>query len=91
LRVVVAQDARDSLKAISAYLRQYSPAAARHTRVRITARIKRLAEAPRAGRMVPEFEVDALREFIEGNYRIWYRIEEDRILVIAVFHAARDV
>lgn len=40
--------------------------------------------------MVPEFEIQSLRELIQGNYRIVYQIVEDHLIqIIAVHHAAR--
>ena len=91
MRVIVSREARESLKAISAYLSQYSPAAARRTRFEINARIKTLPLNPRKGRKVPEYDVDAIREVIEGDYRIWYRLSHERIEIIAIFHGARGV
>lgn len=41
--------------------------------------------------MVPEYELDAIRELLEGDYRIWYRLTDERIEVLAIFHGARDV
>lgn len=41
--------------------------------------------------MVPEYEVQAVREIIEGSYRIWYRIRDERIEVLAVLHGARRI
>ena len=44
----------------------------------------------KAGRMVPEFEIQSLRELIKGNYRIVYQIVDNNLIqIIAVHHAAR--
>ena len=47
---------------------------------------------PRAGRMVPEFRDAAIRERIFRAYRIVYRINDERKLIIVsrFWHAARD-
>jgi plasmid stabilization system protein ParE len=58
---------------------------------RITARTKQIADFPRAGRQVPEYEDENVREVIEGRYRIIYRILSDRVDVVAVIHAAREL
>jgi toxin ParE1/3/4 len=48
-----------------------------------------LEDHPKAGRMVPEFEIQSLRELIQGNYRIAYQIVDDHLIqIIAVHHAA---
>lgn len=45
---------------------------------------------PQSGRIVPEANQEDLRELIEGNYRIIYRIKNShRIDILTVFHAAR--
>ena len=49
-----------------------------------------LKQQPRIGRMVPEFNHPGIRELIRGNYRIIYRIIDERhIDVITVHHSAR--
>lgn len=50
-----------------------------------------LVSFPRAGRVVPEFGVDHLREMIFENYRIVYTIDGDTVSVVSVIHAAMDV
>ena len=54
----------------------------------------RIVWAPQAiddveGRVVPEAGNEALREIIRGNYRIVYRVKQDAVEVVTVFHAAR--
>ena len=42
--------------------------------------------------MVPEYELNEIREVIEGPYRIIYLIHSDqtKIAVLAVIHGARE-
>jgi len=42
--------------------------------------------------MVPEYELNEVREVIEGSYRIIYLVKEDegRIEVLAVIHGSRE-
>lgn len=44
-----------------------------------------------SGRIVPEYEIDKIREVIEGSYRIIYHIKFDQIDVLAVIHGAVNV
>jgi len=45
---------------------------------------------PKAGRIVPEFKEENLRELIRGSYRIVYRIVDNkRIDILTVHHSAR--
>ena len=49
-----------------------------------------LKRNPYIGRMVPEFNNPTIRELIQGNYRIIYRvIDEKHIDIITVYHSAR--
>ena len=49
-----------------------------------------LIEHPKAGKVVPEFENELIRELIEGNYRIIYKITSiTEIGIIRVHHSAR--
>ena len=42
---------------------------------------------PHAGRVVPEFDRDDIREVIVGNYRIVYRVRATEVLVLTVFES----
>ena len=49
-----------------------------------------LETSPKAGRIVPEFQNDMIRELIRGNYRIVYRIvSKKRIDVLTIHHSKR--
>ena len=49
-----------------------------------------LEDHPKAGKIVPEFEIESIRELIRGNYRIVYQLSEDhQIQILAVHHSAR--
>ncbi len=46
---------------------------------------------PRMGRVVPEFQLNRLREIVFENYRIICVIDRDTISVVSVLHASMDV
>jgi toxin ParE1/3/4 len=48
-----------------------------------------LTRFPQAGRMVPEFDDEDLRELILYSYRIIYRVQNDEALIVAVIHGKR--
>jgi toxin ParE1/3/4 len=53
-------------------------------------RIEVLKTFPLSGKMVPEFEIDSVRELVEGNYRIIYEVfSEDSIGILTVHHSAK--
>ena len=48
-------------------------------------------EFPLAGRIVPEFDDESIREVFAYDYRIIYRVEQDEVIVAAVIHGKRLV
>jgi addiction module RelE/StbE family toxin len=48
-----------------------------------------LSEFPQIGRVVPELYIKSIRELIEGNYRIVYRILNKETIHILTFHHSK--
>jgi plasmid stabilization system protein ParE len=48
-----------------------------------------LARFPQAGRMVPEFDDENMRELIVYSYRVIYRLEQGEVLIVVVIHGKR--
>ena len=51
---------------------------------------RRLQSFPHSGRTIPDAENNSLREIIVQGYRLMYRIEAERVLILAVMHGSRD-
>ena len=85
------ESAEKHLEAIHAYIAHVSPAYALRMVDRLTRRSQQISSAPLSGRRVPEYDLEPIRELIEGPYRILYHIRPDQIDVIAVIHGARNV
>jgi len=83
--------AEGHLDALYAYIAQDSPEYAKRMVDRLTRRSHQIADFPFSGRRVPEYDIDQIREVIEGPYRIIYHIKPDQIDVLAVIHGAMDV
>jgi toxin ParE1/3/4 len=79
------ETARQDLQAIRRYISADSPAAAKRWVSRLRERARKALHSPLAGRIVPEFFRDDIRELIEGNYRIVYQIFEDRLVILTIF------
>ena len=59
---------------------------------RIKSKALILKTQPEAGRIVPELGIIQIRELIEGNYRIVYRLSsQDIVEIITVHHSSRDL
>ena len=88
MKVYWTESAVSHLGAIHSYIAQDSPEYAKSTVDRLTRRSIQIAEYPFSGRRVPEYDADAIREVIEGSYRIIYQIADDQINVLSVIHGA---
>ena len=56
---------------------------------RIVALIKSIPDFPKAGRVVPEYQLDDVRERLYQDYRIVYRIKKDIVEIVTIVHGAR--
>ena len=56
---------------------------------RITARSKQIGDFPESAPVVAEYADPAVREVLEGAYRVIYRVQANTVVVLAVIHAAR--
>ena len=90
-KIVWSPEAVAQLQEISDYISRDSAAYAAGVITRIIEAVDPLAEFPRMGRRVPEWDRDDLREVLSGNYRIIYRIGNGRIDVSEVIHGARQL
>jgi toxin ParE1/3/4 len=77
------------LQALRQYIARHSARYAQSMVERIFARTEVLADHPRLGSVVPEYEEETLRELIEDPYRIIYRVLEQQVDVVAIIHSAR--
>ena len=58
---------------------------------KIIQRVDQLVEFPESGRIVPEKKQAEIRELIEGNYRIFYRLQKDKITILRIHNSARKI
>jgi plasmid stabilization system protein ParE len=91
MRVEWSDFAREDLDDLVRYISRDSPFYARRFGEKVVLATRRLREFPESGRIIPEAEDIALREIIVQGYRIMYRLEPDRVLVLAVIHGSRDL
>jgi len=77
------------VEAIASYIAVDSPFYASTVVRKILMSTRHLTNFPRAGREVPEFGDETIREVFAYDYRIIYRVEQDVIIVAAVIHGKR--
>lgn len=90
MNVVWTEHALQCLAEIEDYIAMDDPATAVVFVERLIRRTDILVDQPQAGRTVPEVPGRELRELIEGNYRVVYRINESAIEVLTVFEAHKS-
>ncbi|MCZ2341887.1 MAG: type II toxin-antitoxin system RelE/ParE family toxin [Bacteroidales bacterium] len=74
---------------ICRYLEQHSEQASRKFATDILRLAEDAAEFPYHGPMVPEYEQQNIRERLYGKYRVVYRIRDDGIEILMIWHSAR--
>lgn len=79
------------LKLIHEYVSNDSMRYADRLIEKLIERVAQLENFPKSGRIVPEFNLTTLRELIEGNYRIIYKISPREVVIVRVHHAARHL
>ena len=87
--VVWSNSALSDLTSIAEYIEDDSPKYAQITVGKIYERTGILESHPQLGRIVPEKEVETIRELIEGNYRIIYEIVDTTVYILTIHHSSR--
>ncbi len=88
-RVSWSRRALKDIEGIAEYIASDSPAYAGTVVKKIITETRMLAQFPRSGRKVPEFDDENVRELIVYSYRVIYRLLDDEVLVAAVIHGKR--
>jgi toxin ParE1/3/4 len=76
------------LSALS-YIRKDKPSAAVNFRNRAEKILRRLEDFPESGSIIPEFPELPYREVIISPYRFFYKIKDDVVWIVAVWHGAQ--
>jgi addiction module RelE/StbE family toxin len=79
------------LKAINDYISLDSTFYAKRFITILIDRVDQLIEFPTSGRIVPEKNSSEIRELIEGNYRIFYRLQRNTITILRIHNSARKI
>jgi plasmid stabilization system protein ParE len=90
-QITLSTSARDDLRDIVRYISLDAPERALAFGQFLISSIRRLADFPEMGRIVPEFDDSNLREIVVRTYRVIYRIDPGagRVEIVRFWHAAR--
>ncbi len=89
--IVWTETARNDLAQLVSYIASDDPVAAARFGEAIIDHIEQAALHPNSGRVVPEFQVETLRELILSPYRLIYEVHDEtqKVYVVRLWHAAR--
>jgi toxin ParE1/3/4 len=71
------------------FIRRDKPSAATRFRQQTEKVLRRLEDFPESGKVIPEFPDLPYREVIISPYRFFYRIKDDVVWIVAVWHGAQ--
>jgi toxin ParE1/3/4 len=89
VRVRFTPTGRAQFLAAITYIRRDNPATAARFRQRAEEALRRLVAFPKSGRLIPEFPELPYREVIVAPYRFFYRITDQTVWIVAVWHSAQ--
>jgi toxin ParE1/3/4 len=81
--------ARDDLRSIRSWIAKDTPVRARSFVVELATHFQKLAALEIKHQPVPELGPD-MRKAVHGNYDIYYRLNDDGVLIVRVLHSARS-
>ena len=89
MKIRFTRSARGQLLGAIEYIGQDDAAAAAKVLLRVEKAIARLKTFPQSGRKIPEFPALPHRELVVAPFRVFYRVAEQELLIVAVWHSAQ--
>ena len=81
----------DAYNAVAGYLSAHDPAAALRFVSDVDAALTRLQRFPALGAPVAAPGLVPMRQFLVPPYRFFYRVEQDTLWVVALWHEAQQI
>ncbi len=90
VRLIWTEISTTDLKEIYDYIAENSKKYASITINKIYSKAQKIPDNPYLGRIVPEININTIREIIIGNYRLIYKVKNDeQIDILRIYHSAR--
>ncbi len=89
MKVKFTPSAKTQFLSALSYIRKDKHSAAINFRNRAEKILRRLEDFPESGRIVPEFSELPYREVIISPYRFFYKIKDDVVWIVAVWHGTQ--
>ncbi len=91
VKIIWTDLAIEDLRSIHEFIAKDSKRYADRYIEKLITRVDQLENFPKSGRIVPEFNSSTIRELIEGNYRVVYKVTANQVAILRVHHAARQL
>ncbi len=88
-RIYWTRQSREDLRAIRDFIARDAPKTASAYVRRLRRSVERLRIFPLSGQVVAELGREEIREVLQGNYRLIYRVRGRRVDILTVFHGVR--
>lgn len=89
MKILFTPTGRRQLLEAVAYIYRDKPSAAIKFRQKSEKSLFRLKKFPESGRPIPEFPDLPFREVIVSPYRFFYKVKDDTVWIVAVWHGAQ--
>jgi plasmid stabilization system protein ParE len=89
--VVWSPEAIEDLDSIAEYIGRDSDFYARAVVTKVLNVTRAIPDFPMMGRRVPELDDENIRERLVYSYRVVYKVQAGRILIVAVIHGKREI
>jgi plasmid stabilization system protein ParE len=90
-KIIWSLGAANDVEAIREYLEHSSSSYTKRFLLKVREATKSLKTLPERGRRVPEYPKSGLREIFIDSFRLFYRITDEEVIIVALFHMARDI
>lgn len=90
MKVFLSAEAEADLEAVADYIARDNPRRAATFVAELAEHCMGIGAMPEAYPPVPRYEPFGVRRRVFGNYLIFYRIEDDRVVVLHVLHGAMN-
>lgn len=91
MRVVFTRAAAADLEDIADHIAQDNPGRALTFVRELRVACRQIRDSPRAFPVVPDHKDAGLRRRAYGRYLIFYRIQDDAVVIVHILHGARDL
>jgi addiction module RelE/StbE family toxin len=91
VKIVWTRKAVNDLKHIFNFISIDSKIYAKQWVDKLVSRVDQLSDFPESGRIIPEKNDPLFREIVEGNYRIFYKLQKGNVVILRVHSSYRQI